>query len=71
MEPMLATQPMHIVHIDFLTIESGKKDKDHNVLVVTNQSLDLHKHLSLLPKLAKPLPRPCGINTLCIMGFQK
>ena len=28
---------MQIVHIDFLTIESGKTDKDHNVLVVTDQ----------------------------------
>ena len=37
MEPILATYPMQIVHIDFLTIESGKKDKDHNVLVVTDQ----------------------------------
>ena len=37
MEPILATHPMQIVHIDFLTIESGKKDKDHNVLVVTDQ----------------------------------
>ena len=37
MERILATHPMQIVHIDFLTIESGKKDKDHNVLVVTNQ----------------------------------
>ena len=37
MEPILATHPMQIVHIDFLTIESGKEDKDHNVLVVTDQ----------------------------------
>ena len=28
---------MQIVHIDFLTIESGKPNKDHNVLVVTDQ----------------------------------
>ena len=37
LEPILATHPMQIVHIDFLTIESRKKDRDHNVLVVTNQ----------------------------------
>ena len=37
LEPILATHPMQIVHIDFLTIESGKKDKDHNVLVITDQ----------------------------------
>ena len=37
LEPILATHPMQIVHIDFLTIESGKTDKDYNVLVVTDQ----------------------------------
>ena len=37
MEPILATHPMQIVHIDFLTIESRKTDKDDNVLVVTDQ----------------------------------
>ena len=37
LEPILATHPMQIVHIDFLTIESRKTDKDHNVLVVTDQ----------------------------------
>ena len=37
LEPILATHTMQIVHIDFLTIESEKKDKDHNVLVITDQ----------------------------------
>ena len=37
LEPILAMHPMQIIHIDFLTIESGKTDKDHNVQVVTNQ----------------------------------
>ena len=37
LEPILATHPMQIVHIDFLTIELGKTDKDYNVLVVTDQ----------------------------------
>ena len=37
LEPILAMHPMQIVHIDFLTIELGKTDKDHNVLVVTDQ----------------------------------
>ena len=37
LEPVLATHPMQMVHIDFLTIESGKSDKDYNVLVVTDQ----------------------------------
>ena len=37
LEPLLATHPMQIIHIVFLTIELGKADKDHNVLVVHNQ----------------------------------
>ena len=37
LEPILAMHLMQIIHIDFLTIESGKADKDHNVLVVTDQ----------------------------------
>ena len=34
--PILATRPLELVHIDFLTIESGKTDKDINILVVTD-----------------------------------
>ena len=37
LEPILATHPMQIIQIYFLTIELGKTDKDHNVLVVTDQ----------------------------------
>ena len=36
LHPILATHPMELVHIDYLTIESGKTDKDINVLVVTD-----------------------------------
>ena len=31
------TRPLELVHIDFLTIEAPKKDKDVNILVVTDQ----------------------------------
>ena len=34
--PIEATHPLEIIHMDFLTIESGKIDKDVNVLVVTD-----------------------------------
>ena len=34
--PILATRPLELVHIDFLTIESEKTDKDINILVVTD-----------------------------------
>ena len=30
------TRPLELVHIDFLTIEAPKKDKDVNILVVTD-----------------------------------
>ena len=71
LEPILATHPMQIIHIDFLTIELGKADKDHNVLVVLTSLPDLHRHLSSLPKLPKLLLKPCGTNILCITDFQK
>ena len=37
LDPILATHPRQIVHIDFLIVDSGKEDKGHNVLVVTDQ----------------------------------
>ena len=30
------THPLELVHMDFLTVESGKNNKDVNILVVTN-----------------------------------
>ena len=30
------TRPLELVHIDFLTIEAPRKDKDVNILVVTD-----------------------------------
>ena len=35
--PIMATHPMELIHIDYLTMESGKTDKDINVLVMTDQ----------------------------------
>ena len=34
LKPLLATHPMELVHMDYLTIEG--KDKDVNILVVTD-----------------------------------
>ena len=31
-----ATHPLELIHMDFLTVESGKTDKDVNILVVTD-----------------------------------
>ena len=34
--PISTTHPLELVHMDFLTIEFGKTDKDGNILVVTD-----------------------------------
>ena len=34
--PITTTHPLELVHMDFLTIESGKTGKDVNILVVTD-----------------------------------
>ena len=34
--PITATHPLQLVHMDFLTIESGKTDKDVNILIITD-----------------------------------
>ena len=39
LNPIIATRPLELVHIDYLTIEAptnSKSDKDINILVVTN-----------------------------------
>ena len=36
LHPIIATHPMELVHMDYLTIESGKANKDVNILVVTD-----------------------------------
>ena len=70
LEPLLATHPMQIIHIDFLTIESGKAKTTMCWWSPTSLP-NLRRHLSPLPKLPKLLLKPCGTNILCIMDFQK
>ena len=36
LDPIETTHPIEIVHIDYLTIESGKSNKDVNILIVTD-----------------------------------
>ena len=36
LHPVIATHFMELIHMDFLTIESGKAAKDVNILVVTD-----------------------------------
>ena len=66
MQPIFASQPMEIVHLDHLTLESCK-GKIESVLVVTDHSLDMPKHIQLEIKLLKPLLRYCGNISLGTM----
>ena len=36
LNPILTTHPLELIHVDYLTIESGKANQDINVLVVTD-----------------------------------
>ena len=36
LHPIVATHSMELVHMDYLTVESGKANKDVNILVVTD-----------------------------------
>ena len=36
LNPIYASRPLELVHMDFLTIESPKTDKDINVLIITD-----------------------------------
>ena len=37
LHPIVTTHPMELVHMDYLTVETGKANKDVNILVVTDQ----------------------------------
>ena len=48
LNPIIATRPLELVHIDYLTVEApanSKSDKDINVLVITITLPDMHKHM--------------------------
>ena len=36
LHPIMTMHPMQLVHIEYLTVESGKTDKEINILVVTD-----------------------------------
>ena len=38
--------PLKLIHMDYLTIELGKGDKDINILVVTDQLPTMSRHTS-------------------------
>ena len=54
------TRPLELVHIDFLTIEAPKKDKDVNILVVTD-----HFTRYAQAFVTRSQTAPVVANTLC------
>ena len=60
LHPFLAMYSLELVHIDFLTIESGKSDKEINDLVVTD-------HFTHYAQALLPLPN-CKCSGQDIMG---
>ena len=51
LESIEASNPMELVHIDYLTIESNKSEKDVNILVVTDHYTRLvHKYKTVWDK---------------------
>ena len=61
------THPMELLHIDYLTMESGKLI----FWLSWTISLDTLKHFSFHPKQLELELKYCGINSLCIMLSQK
>ena len=59
---MLATYPLELVYMDFLTIESPHTGVDVNVFVITNHLHDTQRLLSLHIKLLEPWLSLCGMN---------
>ena len=54
MTPILATYPLELVHIDFLTIESVRQKKDINVLVMTDH-FTCHAQAFVTPSQTAPV----------------
>ena len=70
MQPIFASQPMEIVHLDHLTLEPCK-GKIESVLVVTDQFTRYAQAYRVKNQTAKPLPRFYGNSSLGIMVSPK
>ena len=74
LNPIIATRPLELVHIDYLTVEvpdNSKSDKDINILVITDHfTRYAQTHVTSSQKLMLS-PKPFGNISLCIMAFQK
>ena len=62
---------MQIVHIDFLTIELGKTDKDHNVLVVTDQFTQFAQAFVTTSQIAQTTSKTLWDKYFGYYGFQE
>ena len=54
-----ATQPLELIHLDYLQIEPSKGNIE-NVLIVTDHLQDMHKPIHPKPRLPWQLPSFCG-----------
>ena len=74
LNPIIATRPLELVHIDYLTIEppaSSKSDKDINVLIITDHfTLYAQAHITSSQK-ATEVAKHFGIIFLFTMGSLK
>ena len=67
---IMATQPLELIHLDYLCLEPGK-GLEENVLVVTDYFTRYAQPYITKPKLPKWLPKPYGISSLSTMGYLK
>ena len=65
------TRPLELVHIDFLTIEAPKKDKDVNILVVTDHFTRYAQAYVTRSKTAPVVANTLWENSLFIMASQR
>ena len=70
LQPIIASQPMELVHMDFLSIEPSKGNIE-NVLVITDHLQGMHKPMLVRHSQHKLLLSCCGKILLDIMAFQR
>ena len=69
LHPIIATHPMKLIHMDFLTTESGKTDKDVNILVVTNHFTKYAQAFVTPTQAARVVAQILWKNSLCTMAY--
>ena len=66
-----ATHPLELVHIDFLMIESGKSNKEVNILVITDHFTKYAQAYVTKLQTTFTVLRHFGRSISCIMSFPK